>query len=1116
MSAVRSWLEGVGLSQYAEVFEANDIDMDLLKQVGDQTLKDMGVSSAGHRLRLLNAIAKLTVTAAPDSNAGGSGAPGEVPSTTAERRQLTVMFCDFVGSTALSVRLDPEDLRSIIGSYHRCCTEQVQRNGGFVAKYLGDGVLAYFGYPRAHEDDAERAVRAGLALVEALSKQDVGAGEALRVRVGIATGLVVVGDLLGKGAAQEQAVVGETPNLAARLQSLAEPNAVVIGPSTHGLVGQLFDYRDLGTVELKGFAEAVQAWQVLGESAVESRFEALRPSQTPLVGRAEEIELLLRRWQQVKSGQGHVVLLTGEPGIGKSRIVAALQERLKDDPHTRLRYFCLPHHQDSALHPQIGQIQRAAGFAREETAETKIAKLEALLARSDATPEETGYIAELLSIPTGERYPLPGLSPQKRKERTLAALLAQMERLAARQPVLVVYEDVHWIDPTTLELLTLAIERVQRHPVLLLVTARPEFRPPWPSHAHMATISLGRIGRDEGASLIVQVSGGKGLPSDVLQQILARTDGVPLFIEELTKTVIESGVLVDAGDRFTMAGPLPPMAIPTTLNASLLARLDRLAPVREVAQIGAALGRQFSHELISAVSPMSQQQLDDALAQLVSTELIFRRGIPPDAEYTFKHALVQDAAYGTLLRSRRQQLHARIAATLEGQFPKIAEMQPELLAQHCAEAGLIEKAVGYWLRAGQQAAARFAVTEAVAQLRKGIDILSSVPDGTARREQELELQITLGRALIMTKGNAAPESGEAFARARQLCEQLTQPPQLGAVLHGQWVFRTGRGELAQAQHHAEEMYHLGETRKGIWRFIGAAVNGLTSVSLGRFGEARAHCESGHSLWDPMYRGNAQTAEDPYVVNLLVRYRTLLCLGYVDQARSWRDMALAEARRLSPFTQAYSLDYAWLGDWASEGAESARTMLRSAQEVVAISNEQGFILHLGIGTIMRGWCLGALGQAEEGIPLILQGLATVSATGRKLLRPFFLTTLADVYRMAARPQEGLERLAEAAELVETTQERWAEAEMHRLRGTLLLCMHEHAAAEDSYRHALVVARQQSARFWELRAALDLARLWRDQGKRAEARDLLTPVYGWFTEGFDTPVLRDAKELLDELR
>jgi predicted ATPase len=588
-----------------------------------------------------------------------------------------------------------------------------------------------------------------------------------------------------------------------------------------------------------------------------------------------------------------------------------------------------------------------------------------------------------------------------------------------------------------------------------------------------------------------------------------------ILIEELTKTVVESGIVTDAGDRYAVAGPVAPLAIPTSLHASLLARLDRLAPTREVAQIGAVLGRSFSHELIGAVAGMPPHKLDDALDQLVRAELIFRRGMPPDAEYTFKHALVQDAAYGTLLKTRRQQIHSKIATTLEGNFLDMVTAQPALLAHHCTEAGLVEKAVGYWLKAGQLSVTRCTMTEAVAQLKKGLELLGGLPNGTQRQEQELGLQITLGQALIANKGYGAPEPGESYDRARQLCQHLDRPQQLGQVLVGQFVFRLARAELDQAERHAEELRQLGEARyDAVWKCFGFERSGTACTFLGKFIEARAHFENYLSLWNPTYRAFWPSPEDLWVASLLNLSRTLLCLGYIDQALLRRNEALAEARRLSPFSLVHALAFVLIGDLADK-VRSAEAILRSADELLATSDEHGFPVWLGIGNIIRGWCLGAMGQPAAGISMVLQGLGMHRATGANLLLPFFLTTLAELYGMAAQPVEGLNLIAEAAKLIATSQERWAEAETHRVRGTLFLIMNKHAAAEDSFHHAIAVAQRQSAKFWELRAALDLARLWRDQGKRAEARDLLAPIYGWFTEGFDTPVLQDAEALLDEL-
>jgi class 3 adenylate cyclase len=795
MSEVRDWLQAIGLPQYADAFEANDIDMDLLRQVDDQMLKDFGVASGGHRLRIRNAIAWLGAPPTPDAGATTTASAREPAASSAERRQLTVMFVDLVGSTAMSTRLDPEDLRGVVNAYHRCATELVEGNGGFVAKYMGDGVLAYFGYPRANEHDAERSVRAALALIDAVPKLAAPTGSPLQVRIGIATGLVVVGELIGSGEAQERGVVGETPNLAARLQAMAEPSAVVISGTTRQLTGGLFEYRDLGPAALKDFADSTPAWQVLGAGSAESRFEALRASTTPLMGRDEEIDLLLRRWQQAKSGDGQVVLICGEPGIGKSRIAQTLMERLGPEPYTRLRYFCSPHHQDSALYPSIAQLERVAGFRREDTSEERLDKLEAILARgTNEVRDIAPLFAELLSIPTGDRYPSVNLTPQQRKEKTLQAQLAQVDGLSGREPLLILYEDVHWSDPTTREALDLLVDRVSSLRVLVIITFRPEFAPPWIGRPHVTMLILNRLPPRQRAAMIAEITRGKSLPKEITDQIVTRTDGVPLFVEELTKSVLESGIVKDTGDRYAAVGAEAQVAIPTSLHASLLARLDRLAPTREIAQIGAALGRSFSHELISAVAKMPQRQIDEALVQLVNSELIFRRGAPPDAEYTFKHALVQDAAYGTLLRSRRQQIHTRIVSILENHFPAVVAAQPSLLAHHCSEASLHDAAVSYSFKAGQQALTRSAMKEAVSQLRNALNILTKLPRDPARQNRELDLRVSLGQALFATQGWTSPEAIEAFSTARSLAQQLERSDILVPLLFGECGYRETRAD----------------------------------------------------------------------------------------------------------------------------------------------------------------------------------------------------------------------------------------------------------------------------------------------------------------------------------
>jgi class 3 adenylate cyclase len=739
------WLRGLSLEQYEPAFRDNEIDWEVLPKLTSEDLRKIGVVAIGHRRKLLAAIAVL---------GSETPAPAMAPPARAdaERRQLTVMFCDLVGSTALSSQLDPEDLREVIAAYHRTVTEVVAGLEGFVAKYMGDGVLVYFGYPRAHEDDAERAVRAGLGVIEAVGRLDVKSVQ-LQARIGIATGLVVVGDLIGEGSAQEQSVVGETPNLAARLQALADPDTVVIAAGTRRLVGDLFDYRDLGAVEVKGIASPVPAWQVLRPSVVASRFEALRGSaMSALVGRDEEIDLLLRRWARAKAGDGQIVLVSGEPGIGKSRIIATLAERLHGALHLRLRYFCSPYHQDSALFPFVDQLDREAGFAREDLPAARLEKLEAVLARAGPPDEDVALLTDLLSLPASERRPPPNLSPQRKKERTLEALIRQLQGLAGRQPLLVVFEDAHWIDPTSRELLDLIVEHVRSLPVLLIVTFRPEFQPPWTGQPQVTMLALNRLDRRDRNALASQIASGKALPDEVIDQIADRTDGVPLFVEELTKSVLESGLLREEGDRYVLNGALPPFAIPTTLHASLLARLDRLASVRLVAQTGAAIGREFSYTLLRAASHLAEGELQAALGRLVASELVFQRGTPPDAVYVFKHALLQDAAHSSLLRSARQQLHAQIAEALEAHSPEVMDGQPEFFAQHYAEAGLVEKAVVCWGKAGRRSAARSAMAEAAAQFQKGLDQLALLPDTRQRQRQELEFLSSLGAALHAVKG----------------------------------------------------------------------------------------------------------------------------------------------------------------------------------------------------------------------------------------------------------------------------------------------------------------------------------------------------------------------------
>ena len=900
---IADWLRGLGLEQYAQLFRDNDIDGEILGGMNAEDLKELGISSFGHRRRLLNAITALGGAPATrdvaQSAMSVTSAPVSPPTIEAERRQLTVMFCDLVGSTPLSTRFDPEDLREIVGAYHRCVADTVGRFGGFVAKYMGDGVLIYFGYPEAHEDDAERAARAGLAVIDAVGR--LATQEPLNVRIGIATGLVVVGDLIGAGAAQERGVVGETPNLAARLQALARPGTLVVADSTRRQIGTLFEIEDLGPQPLAGFAEPQRAWRVVGESGVVSRFEALRSGTTPLVGRDEELDLLLRRWQQAKSGEGRVVLVSGEPGIGKSRLTAALSQRIETEPHTRLRYFCSPHDQDSALYPFIGQLERAAGFARDDTNATKLDKLEALLG-DGAEPGDLSLIAEMLSLSGGERFPPLDLSPQRKKERTLAALLRQLQALARRQPVLMIFEDLHWIDPTSRELLDLTVEKITALPVLLVATYRPEFQPPWVGESQVTVIALNRLGRNEGATLVHRLAGNLGaLPPDVVDEIVERTDGVPLFVEELTKAVVEAGA--DRGYASISAVPPSSLAVPATLHASLLGRLDRLGPAaKNVAQVGAAIGRDFSYELLAAAAPLAEPELQEALRRLVEAGLVFQRGVPPAAEYLFKHALVQDTAYSTLLRGPRQALHRRIAEALEQRFPDLVETRPEIVAHHYGEAAIADKAITYWHLAGKSSVAKSAVREAIAQLRRGLSLLDGLPETRERKQLELDIHVTLTAALMAGKGYADPEVVAALERANRLVTETAAvgTPLHFSVLYGLWVSNFAGGAIAAALEHATNFLSSAQSQPSSGPLlVGHRTLAYSLIFSGDYRAALAHFETAASLYRPdEHRDSAFHYGQDIGVSAFVQLSWALWhRGYPDQSARAADRALAYSREL---------------------------------------------------------------------------------------------------------------------------------------------------------------------------------------------------------------------------
>ena len=684
----------------------------------------------------------------------------------AERRQLTIASCELLLG-AENAGMDPEDIREIIRSYHSRVAETACRYNGLVAHTYANTAVLYFGYPEAHEDDPERAVRAALDLAAATAAPK--ALTPLHTRVGIATGLVLVGEMTDAGGGQEHGIIGETPNIAAQLQALAEPNIVVIAESTRKLLGNLFDLQDLGTKDLKGIVGPVRAWAALRPSLAESRFEALHGSGlTDFVGRDEELELLLRRWSRAKIGEGQVVLLSGEPGIGKSRLIAELAEAIASEPQVRLRNFCSPQHIDSALYPTIRQIERAAEFTRDDTSLAKLDKLDALLARSATSSSDAALFAEMLSLPNDGRHPALKLTPQQRRQRTLEALGLQIVTLSRQNPVVMIFEDAQWADPTSIELFSHIVERLPTLRVLLVITFRPEFQPPWLGRPYVTALTINRLASREAGAMIDRIIGDRPIPANIRKDIIERTDGIPLFIEEMTKAVLEADSQSTAA-RTVAAAPSP--TVPASLHASLMARLDRLGPAKEVAQIGSAIGREFSHALLAAVARKPEAELVTALDRLVAAGLLFRQGMPPYATYLFKHALLQDAAYGTLLREPRRALHAQIAETLEGQFAELTQTRPELLARQCAEAGLIERAAGLWGKAGQRSLERSALVEAVALFTRGLDQIALLPATPALRREQVKLQVGLANVLYHSKGVAAAETISAFNQARVMIEQ---------------------------------------------------------------------------------------------------------------------------------------------------------------------------------------------------------------------------------------------------------------------------------------------------------------------------------------------------------
>jgi class 3 adenylate cyclase len=1025
------------------------------------------------------------------------------------------MFADLVGSTPLATRLDPEDLREVLSTYHGCIASVVTGFDGFVAHYVGDGALVYFGYPHAHEDDTERAARAGLAIVKAVSYLHTVAGPAgtLKARIGIATGIVVVGDLIGSGSSLEPAVVGDTPNLAARLQTLAEPGMVVISETTRRLTGGLFEYLDLGLAKLKGIEAPVHAWAVIAESAIDSRFEALRSNQVPLVGRSDELDLLLRRWEQAKSGAGRVVLLSGEPGMGKSRLIAALDQELGNRPHAGLRFLCSPYYQDTPLHPVIRQLERSAGFQRGDSAATKWDKLRSVLVPGALSEREIATLGDLLSIPDATSDGSEGLTPLRRKERTFAVLLKHFRVLARQTPIVVVFEDTHWADPTTRELLDLVVETADQFPVLFVITSRPELQPSWAARAHVTVRVLNGLDRREAAFLVADIAGDRQLPEEVAERIVAHADGVPLFIEELTRTVLDAGPSGRGPNRLDRHGPpLSADAVPVSLQASLMARLDRLTSGKEVAQTGAVIGREFSFESLQAVSKLSARQLEQALGELVQAGVIIARGAPPDALYTFKHALVQDAAYASLLRDRRRTIHLRLAEVLE-QDVAGAATEPQLVAWHFAEGGAPERSIAYYEKAAQRATGRFALTEIVSHLRKALDQLERVADSAERQRRELDLQVALGRALIDCHGSGSDEVRVAFQRARELCLALGETKQLPRIYDGLVLnYYFTHSETQKMLRYASELDEIGGRTGDSQVLLMARQSRLrANLLMGRFQDARDEIELVLAAFEQDARSGAATTRNQTVSLNTMLGICLTALGYPDSGSAASLKGVRHAESLNHvISLVLGLRRACVQCMMQKNRQGAIDLCNRLSQINA---EYETFKGTREAIIFHAWSQPDLRRD----PLLLERVQTcleqLDAGRHRALLPFFMANVAEVRAQHGDLAGAVSLLDRAAELAAITGEQWYMAEITRLQSRF--SARDPEGSMSLLQSSLAIAREQGAKLWELRTATDLARLWAGEGQAGAARDVLAPVYAWFTEGFDTPDLVAARTLLEEL-
>ncbi len=1109
------WLGRHGLGQYVQTFAENNIEYSVLPDLTEDDLKKLGVS-LGHRKKLLRAIEALT---AADQRTDTTTAVSNVTEVSpisgrhreAELRQITVMFCDLVGSTQLSQKLDPEDLQELLEAYRSACSTAIRRYGGEVARYFGDGVMSFFGWPYAHEDDAVRAVHASLEIVSGVTK--ISGPVTLACRVGISSGPVLVGQTAGSTASWAMDAVGETPNIAARLQTLAAINTVLISESTRRLVLAVFDLEDLGLQELKGITQAIHVYRVLTAKSAGSRFEAAHSgSLTPLIGRSSELSLLLDRWKKVKEGDGQVILLSGIPGVGKSRLLHELKSHIQHEPHILLHYQCSPYHSQSAFFPVIEQIEKASQLTAREADADKIAKLRAYLPPlTNNSVEPVLLIANLLSVSTESHHELSELTAQQIKNRTISTLVDMLLAFSLQRPTLCIFEDAHWVDPSTLELLDLIISRIGHARVLLIVSCRPEFHPPWTT-ANITMHSLTRLSQTEVRTLIGDLLKGRSIPEELVDQIIQKADGVPLFIEELTSSTLSAPSQTQP--TFGRTAQPASLRVPETLSDALMERLDRVAPSRRVVQIAAVIGREFSYDLLAAASRLNDEDMVSVLSQLEQADIIHRVGISPSVRFAFKHVLLRDAIYDSLLRSKKQQVHSDISAILNKHYPELVENQPELLAYHYQESGNHQLAIRCWFESAQRARAHSANLEAIANFRKALQLLNALPETSERTKQEIDIQLALGIPLIAVQGYASTETREAFSRARTLCLQLGNIPEYFQALFGLWGHKWMSGKNDEALKMADEFLSRSRVLSDpVPLMVAYRAMGSTLLTIGQFQSSANHFEEAIRLSlskgkQPLY--NLYMVE-PQVASLLLLSWDLWFMGYPDQSLSRVSEALALAQEVGhPYTVAFahymtSVVHLLRGD--------AARALESAERSFEISEEQRFSLYVTLSRISRGRALGDLGRLGEARAEIEVGIDESRRSGVAYMLPMMESWLAEVHAKAGENETALSIIKGMLSNVGDVTGRAWEAELHRQKAQILLALNpsEVREAESCLKKSIEVAHGQSAKSLELRAATSLAELWRTQGRLDEARALLEPIYGWFHEGTETADLRLARDV-----